>query len=121
MTRRYTDASLTLLVRNTDLRNMRHVYVTFSQYIPEDVKGDDAPMSFGNLSKKETVTIETTNVTYNNPNTLVVVALNQQNSSKFKTGYLRVQINWIDTNNKRHATVVKKIKHKPNIYEEVLS
>lgn len=122
MTRRYTDSSLTLLVKNKNLTSASHVYVTFSQYSPEDVRADDAGSIYrGGLASKESVTIECTNVSYVSPNSVLVVALNQEQSSKFKNGYLRVQVNWLDSGNKRHATVVKKIRHRPNIYEEVLS
>lgn len=122
MSRRYTDSSFTLLVRNTNLSNARSIYVTFSQYQPEDVLSDDVAQAYsGGLNAKVSETVQCTNRTYTSPNTVLVVGLNQAKTAKFKHGYLRVQVNWIDSSGNRHATVVKKIRHRPNIYEEVIS
>lgn len=122
MSRRYTDASFTLLVRNTNLTNASKIYVTFSQYQPEDVLADDVEhMYSGGLNTKVTESVLCSNRTYNSPNTVLIVGLNQTKTAKFKNGYLRVQVNWLDSSGNRHATVVKKIRHRPNIQEEVIS
>ena len=123
MPRRYTDSSLTLLVRNLDLRSARKVYVTISQYQPVDCYPSDYGSGYtsgGPFGKQET-TIQVSNITYTSPNTLLVVNLTQQNTAAFKSGYLRVQVNWIDSSGKRKATVIKKIRHRANLHEEVLS
>lgn len=123
MTRRYTDATLTLLVKNRDLTSASHVYVTISQYIPDDLINSNAGVAFygGNQFDKKKITIESTNVSYANPNTVVVINLNQEQNAMFKEGYVRIQINWIDSSNKRKATVVKRLRHYENLHEEVLS
>lgn len=123
MTRRYTDTSLTFLVKNRDLRNASHVYVTFSQHIPEDLTPDDIGSLYniaGGNHTVETITIEASNITYSSPNSLVIIDLSQAQTSNFQEGFVRVQVNWLDSSGKRKATVTKKIKHRPNLCEEVL-
>lgn len=122
MTRRYTDTTLTLLVKNTDLRTARNVYVTICQYSPDDL----ATTNFQSINSginsydRKEVTIQSNSVTYSNPNTTVIVNLTQEQNAMFKEGHVRVQINWIDSSGKRKATVVRRMKHHENLHEEVI-
>ncbi len=106
MPRRYTDTTLSLLVKNRDLSNASHVYVTICQYIPEDVSNTTSGFNMGINSKKET-TIEATSVSYSNPNTVIVINLTQEQNALFEEGFVLLQVNWIYSNNKRKATIVK--------------
>lgn len=122
MTRRYTDQTLTLLVRNQNLTTARKVYVTISQYIPEDTVSNSTDSLYGSSAyDRKELTIQSNSVTYSNPNTTVIVQISQEQNAMFKEGYVRVQINWIDSAGKRKATIVKKLRHNENLYEEVLS
>ena len=122
MTRRYTDTTLTLLVKNRNITTASHVYVTLSQYIPDDVNGSSTDLTFysGGFFRKKKLTIESSSVSYSNPNTIVVINLTQEQNAMFQEGYIRIQINWIDSSNNRKATVIKRIRHHANLHEEVL-
>lgn len=122
MTRRYTDTTLTLLVKNRDLSNAQHVYVTISQYIPDDVDlaNTGSSWNYSNMFDKKEITIESNSISYTDPNTIVIVNISQEQNGQFKEGYVRIQINWIDQSGKRKATVVKRLKHHENLHEEVL-
>jgi hypothetical protein len=119
MTRRYTDTTLTLLVKNTDLRTARQVYVTISQNLPEDLDPSENG-TYGVPFGKNEITIQANSVSYSSPNTIVIVYLTQEQNAQFKSGYVRMQINWIDNAGKRKATVIKRIKHIGNLHEEVI-
>lgn len=123
MTRRYTDQTLTLLVKNRDLRNSSGVYITISQYTPEDVIQNTTSASFysGTSYDKTELTLQAKSVSYSNPNSVVLVDLTQEQNALFKEGYVRIQINWIDSSHKRKATVVKRLRHHENLHEEVIS
>ncbi len=119
MTRRYTDTTLTLLLKNVNLSSARQVYVTISQNAPEDIDPSDGN-GYNALFDKKEITIQSNSVSYSSPNTTVVVNLTQAQNSQFKTGYVRLQVNWIDSSGKRKASVIKRIKHHANLHEEVI-
>ena len=124
MPRRYTDTTLTFLVKNTNLSSARKVYVTISQYIPDDLSQanlNSSVYSGGSTYAKEEITVQSNSVAYSSPNTIVIIDLTQEQTARFKNGYVRCQVNWIDSTGKRKATAVKRVRHYENLHEEVLT
>ena len=93
--RRFTTPTHRLIIRNLDLTGM-DVYVTYRQ----------------NRIKK---TIQNAKVTYDGENTTIEVYLTQEDTGCFDKGVVKAQINWIDENDQRNATVEKAINVSDNL------
>lgn len=98
----YTTPKTVLTVSGIDLTNYT-VYVTFSQ---------------GNNK----LTIENPEVTVDGENTVISVTLTQEQTGSFDYSLpCRVQVNWIDSDGTRNATMVKKTAVFENLLSEVIA
>ena len=96
----YTTPTLRLTIAGIDLTDM-DVYVTIEQGTHE-------------------LTLEDADVSYADGRTTVAVALTQQQTAAFSRGTCDVQVNWLDANGTRSATVVRTVNVGTQLLQEVL-
>ena len=98
---RYTTESQSLYVKGVDLTQC-DVYVTYRQ---------------------ADVTMEVTDVTvtFDGTDTLVVARLTQEQTARLQRGYAKVQINYVDVQGHRDATVEKEFYVHGNLLQRVLT
>lgn len=117
---RFTDAVHTLVVEGIDLTSSNQVYVTYAQIFPDDVQSHSRDFKTMDKNDITKVTINNPVVTKSGSNSLVSVSLSQLQTGSFKPGQVRVQVNWIDSSNKRHATDVEIIDVPDNLLDAVI-
>lgn len=95
--RRYTTPNIEIVVEGIDL-TASHVYVTLWQHGAEVTTqvGDD-------------------DMSYDGSNTTINVAYTQEQTSVFCEGRAKIQVNWIDTNERRNATDISSIRITGNL------
>lgn len=99
----YTDAPFTITVDDADFTAAQEIHVTVAQ--GEDVYFD--------LSESNTVQVI--------GRSELLVELTQAQTGAFKDNEVaKMQVNWIDANGKRKATVVSSIKIKRNLLKGVI-
>lgn len=117
---RFTDAVHTLIVEGIDLTSSNRVYVTYAQIFPDDVQSNSHNLETMKKNDIIKVTINDPIISKSNNDSVVSVNLSQLQTGSFEPGQVRVQVNWIDSLNKRHATDVEIIDVPDNLMDAVV-
>ncbi len=72
-----------------------------------DLSGCEVWVSYA--QKGISVDVQASSVTYDDPDTTVEVDLTQEQTGKFQSGQVQVQLNWLYPNGKRDAVEVKNL------------
>lgn len=100
----YTTASIAFVVSGVDLTD-KHVWVTLS-----DMNG------------KRKITYENPQMSFDDPDTDIVIVMSQEESGSFKPGSrLKVQVNYMTPDGMRKATSKDSITVEENLIDQVLS
>ena len=98
--RRYTTPTLSLVVEGVDLTGM-HVYVTISQGRTE-------------------LTLTNVTTSFESSNTVISIALTQEQTERFRVGEAQVQVNWVGGDGHRNATTIGRMQVDDNLLRRVV-
>lgn len=98
--RRYTTPTLKLIVEGVDITET-HVFITMAQ-------------------QRQSLTLDAQDMAYDGSDTTITVDFTQEQLADFSEGRAQIQVNWVDTNNKRNATSAASVTILGNLLERVV-